>query len=110
MADSPTVSTTRYALSLRIAQHVHDHTSTVEALVETTNALQPLFANYEAAVRAEAVRDVRLDVCRSLTDQIDALLAETSDPLRVGYLDSLRRWAQREQVRASSMTRLGAAK
>jgi hypothetical protein len=97
MADTPqTVSTARFQLTLRLAKHTHDHAGTVDAVVAVTNDLHPLFAAYEGAVRAEALRDVRRDVLHTLGDRIDALMAQTGDPTQVAYLDGLQRYLTRE--------------
>jgi SRSO17 transposase len=104
MADTPTVSATRFQLTLRLAKHTHDHASTVDAVVEVTNDLHPLFTAYEASVRAEALRDVRREVVRNLADRIDALVAQTGDPTQVAYLDGLKRYLTRDTTGRAMVT------
>lgn len=97
MADTPqTVSTARFQLTLRLAKHTHEHAGTVDAVVAVTNDLYPLFRDYEGAVRAEALRDVRREVLRTLADRIDAMVAHTGDPTQVAHLDGLKRYLARE--------------
>ncbi len=107
----PTVSRARYALTLRLAQHVewqHTHPTAPDALarvVDTTNDLLPLWTAYEATVRAEALRDVRAEVWATVRDRLDTLLAHTDDPAAIAHLDGLVRWAQRERA-TPALTRL----
>mgnify|MGYP003348218005 CR=1 FL=1 len=97
MADTPqTVSTARFQLTLRLAKHTHDHAGPVDAVVAATNDLHPLFTAYEGAVRAEALRDVRREVLRTVCDRLDALVSQTGDPTQVAYLDGLKRYLTRE--------------
>lgn len=110
----PTVSRARYALTLRLAQHVEGSVEppktagVLERVINTTNDLLPLWTAYEAAVRAEALRDVRAEVWGTVRDRLDTLLAHTDDPALIAHLDGLRRWTRREQA-TPAPTRLTSA-